>query len=196
MLAEGNSNGRRSRVPFSSQNLGRSLFVHTDVHNCACWSNQVITQRGLSVLITVCLQEFNKMVVKNWLYKNKEMGKDFIALWTLSAVFIQCEIAAFRQFSQLPWDLLFPAPDFSLLHTTPPWDGTGFMQLRGECGQGITPQPFCFLCWGIWLSDFKYLPQKGGKGLWRQRGAGWLVLAAVPVESIHQTPFPASQVQP
>lgn len=84
-------------------------MVHTDVHNCACWSNHVITQRGLCVLITMCLQEFNKMVVKNWLYKNKEMEKDFIALWRLSAVFIQGEIAAFRQYSQLcssavPWE--------------------------------------------------------------------------------------------
>lgn len=84
-------------------------MVHTDVHNCACWSNHVITQGGLCVLITMCLQEFNKMVVKNWLYKNKEMEKDFIALWRLSAVFIQGEIAAFRQYSQLcssavPWE--------------------------------------------------------------------------------------------
>lgn len=76
----------------------------------------------MCVLITLGLQEFNKMVVKRQLYKNKEMERDFIALWTLSAVFIQCEIAAFRQFSQLystmgGWDLLFPAPGSSLLHT-------------------------------------------------------------------------------
>lgn len=139
------------------------------------------------------------MVVKNWLYKNKEMEKDFIALWRLSAVFIQGEIAAFRQYSQLcssavPWedDLLFAAPDFSPRHTAPSWDGTGFVQLSGECDQRITPQPLCFLCWGICPSDSKCLPQKGGKELCGHRGAGWLVLAAVPVQSIHQTPFPAS----
>lgn len=103
-------------------------MVHTDVHNCACWSNHVITQGGLCVLITMCLQVFNKMVVKNWLYKNKEMEKDFIALWRLSAVFIQGEIAAFRQYSQLcssavPWEdgicsvlpRLLTVPHYSLL---------------------------------------------------------------------------------
>lgn len=67
------------------------------------------------------------MVVKNRLYKNKEMEKDFIALWTLSPVFIQCEIAAFRQSSQLcnsstmgGWDLFFAAPTSHCSTLLPP----------------------------------------------------------------------------
>lgn len=88
-----------------------------------------------------------------------------------------------------PW--LLTAPHCSLLGWHRLHAAEGGMWSRNYSTTSLLSLLGIFGC-----GDSKCLAQKGEKGLWEQRGAGWLVSAAVPVQSIHQTPFPASQLQP